>query len=167
MINTTIAQVPIGFYELERAEFEGYVTHARNKAPSPMLLRNGCYLYLFQRVGLRREARFLTTLEYRYQYQQTEDDDSWIWRYEYQREPGERYPYPRSHVHVNAVPSAYSGRKPFPHLHMPTGDRVTVEDVVRHLVMEHELPVISPNRWQAVLAEASEAFREIQRRRLA
>lgn len=167
VVNTTIAQVPIGFYELPRADFEGYVTYAQNKAPAPMPLSNGCFLYLFQRVGLRREERYLTTLEYRYQYQQTENDESWIWRYEYQREPPERYPYPRSHVHVNASPEAYPGGKPYPNLHMPTGGRVTVEDIVRHLLMEHEVPAVSPNYWQDVLKEASGAFDEIQRRRLA
>jgi hypothetical protein len=131
-----------------------------------MRLANGCYLCLYQRLGLRREERFLTTLEYKYQYQESEDEETWIFRYEYQREPEEGYPYPRSHLHVNAAPESYSSGKPFPRLHLPTGARVTVEDVVRHLVNEHEVPVISPDNWQDVLEGAEHAFGEIQRRRL-
>ena len=90
---------------------------------------------------------------------------SWIFRYDYQREPPEGYAYPRAHLHVNAAPGPYSGGKHFKDLHIPTGPRVTVEDVVRHLLDEHEVPAISPH-WQEVLAGARDAFEEIQRRRL-
>ena len=131
-----------------------------------MRLENGRYLYLYQHLGLRREERYLTTLEYRYVYEETEDEDSWIFRYEYQREPPGGYPYPLAHLHVNASPGGYQAGKPFPRLHLPTGKRVTIEDVVRHLLDEHEVPAVSPDTWQDVLAGTTEAFDEIQRRRL-
>lgn len=129
-----------------------------------MRLENGRYLYAYQRLGLRRPERFLTTLEYSYVYQETEDDDSWIFRYEYQREPGEKYPYPLAHLHLNANPDGYPGPKPFPRLHLPTG-RVTIEMIARHLLDEHVVPAISPD-WQEELKAAESAFDEIQRRRM-
>jgi hypothetical protein len=166
VVNTTLSDCPISFHQVvEARDFEGYVAHTERKAPVPMRLRNGRYLYLYQRLGLRRDERYLTTLEYKYQYQAIDDDESWIFRYEYQREPEAGYPYPLSHLHVNGSPEPYSGGKPFPRLHLPTGARVTIEDVVTHLLGEHELPAISPG-WQEVVAGARAAFAEIQRRRL-
>lgn len=164
MVNTTISPCPIKFVELEREDFEALVGYCPRKVPEPMRLANGSYLYAYQRLGLRRPERYLTTLEYHYVYQRTDDDDSWIFRYEYQREPGDKYPYPLAHLHLNAVPEGYPGPKPFPRLHMPTG-RVTIEAVVRHLLDEHAVPALSPN-WREMLSAAEGAFKEIQRRRL-
>lgn len=163
IINATISACPIKFVEVERHEL-GFVAHCRDRIPAPMLLQNGQYLFAYQLLGLRRDDRYLTTLEYEYTYQRTEDPDSWIFRYEYQREPGENYPYPLAHLHINANPKDYPGNKPFPRLHIPTG-RVTVEAVARHLLEEHAVPCISPNHWQDVLRETEAAFNEIQRRR--
>ena len=56
------------------------------------------------------------------------------------------------------------GAKPFPAHHLPTGRRVTVELLLRHLIVEHGIEPISP-RWQDVLAESEAHFREIQRKR--
>jgi hypothetical protein len=42
---------------------------------------------------------------------------------------------------------------------------VMVEDVVRHLVVEHGVGPISDD-WEQVLTDAEEAFREIQRKRV-
>ena len=131
-----------------------------------MLLQNGRYLYLYHRLCLRHKERYLTTLEYEYTYQESEDPDSWIFRYEYKREPLPDYRYPKAHLHINAEPDAYPGSKPFPRLHIPTG-RVTIEQIVRHLLDEHAMPCISPNHWQDVLAETQTAFDDIQRRRFA
>lgn len=129
-----------------------------------MQLENGHYLFVWQQLGLRREERFLTTLEYRYVYQATLEDESWIFRYEYQREPPDGYRYPRAHLHVNASPAGYAAPKSFPQLHLPTR-RVTVESVVRHLLDEHAIRAISPD-WQDVLGAAELAFEEIQQKRL-
>jgi len=166
IVNTTVSQCPISFVEVSGPEFGGFVAHCERKAPAPMRLESGRYLFLYQRLGLRREERYLTTLEYKYQYQETEDDDSWVFRYDYQREPGDGYRYPLAHLHINGAPQTYAGHKSFEHLHLPTGHRVTVEDVVRHLLDEHEIPALSVGNWHDVLADAREAFDEIQRRRL-
>lgn len=165
VVNTTVSQCPISFHQVEGREFEGYVSHAEHKVPVPMPLENGRYLYLYQRLGLRRPERYLTTLEYKYQYQEAEDDESWVFRYEYQREPEEGYRYPLAHLHVNGALETYTADKPFPRLHLPT-DRVTIESVVQHLVDEHEVACISPQNSQEVLRRSGEAFAEIQRRRL-
>ncbi len=164
VVNTTVSPYPVAFVPLERPEFEGIVGFCPHKVAEPMQLTNGRYLYAYQRVGLRRPERYLTTLEYAYTYQETEHEDSWIFRYEYQREPHAGYPYPLAHVHVNGSPAGYEGPKPFPDLHLPTG-RVTIEAVVRHLIEEHDVPTNSSN-WPTELQETEDAFREIQWRRL-
>jgi hypothetical protein len=166
IINTTVSPAPITFVALEGDEPIGYVAHCANKVrPVPLPLSNGHFLFVYQRLGLRREERYLTTLEYRYVYQATEADDSWIFRYEYQRQPEEGYPYPLSHLHINATPDNYAGDKDFTRLHLPAGERVTIEDVVRHLVAEHGIEPTSPD-WREVLDGAKQAFREIQKKRL-
>jgi hypothetical protein len=53
----------------------------------------------------------------------------------------------------------------FRRLHLPTG-RVTIEELLRHLVREHAIGPIS-DAWETTLREAEEFFEEIQRKRLA
>jgi hypothetical protein len=131
-----------------------------------MPLENGRFLYLYQHLGLRRKQRYLTTLEYKYWYQATADSDSWIFRYEYLREPPEPFPYPRCHLHINANPGSYNGERPFAGLHLPVGERVTIEAVARHLVQEQGLRPVSP-AWEKELAETEAEFTKIQRKRFA
>lgn len=76
VVNTAVSHYPISFVEVPGRVFTGYVAHCERKVPAPMRLENGHFLYLMQRLGLRREERYLTTLEYRYTYQETEDDES-------------------------------------------------------------------------------------------
>jgi hypothetical protein len=122
-------------------------------------------LSLYQQLCLRRKEKYLTTLEYKYVYQAGDHDETQILRYEYEREPGDGYPYPRAHLHINATPEHYQGDKPFPELHIPIGERVTVEELARHLVTEHGVGPISPN-WEETLEAAHNDWREIQRKRL-
>lgn len=164
VVNATVSQAPLRFVEIQGGEFAGFVSHSPQGLPAPMPLEDGHYLYLHHALGLRRRERYLTTLEYSYRYQASASRDSWIWRYEYVREPPAGYPYARCHLHVNARPSLYRGTRPFPDLHLPVGERVTIEALVRHLVVEHDITPISP-RWENVLVEAEQAFREIQRKR--
>jgi hypothetical protein len=126
---------------------------------------NGKYLFIYNGLGLRRKERYLATLEYRYWYQGSADENSWIFRYEYLREPPPGYPYAPCHVHVNARPATYTDATPFPDLHLPAGERVTIEAIVRHLIAEHGVVPISPN-WEETVNEAEEHFRDIQRKRL-
>lgn len=163
-VNATVSPAPIKFLRRATDDFEGVIGHIADKAPAPIPLSNGRYIFIVHRLGLRREERFLTTLEYGYWYQAEEDEDSWIFRYEYQREPVAPYRYPRSHLHVNALPATYAGSKPFPELHLPAGDRVTIESFLRHLIEEHDVPPISPN-WEETLDATEAAFREIQQKR--
>ena len=166
VVNATISAAPITLTEVVGQAETWYVAHVGpDKVPAPLPLTNGHYLYLYNRLGVRRKERYIATLEYRYVYQATESDDSWIFRYEYVREPPEPYPYPREHFHVNASPASYRGPEPFEGLHLPTGRRITVERLVRHLIAEHGLEPISPD-WESTLAEAEDHFREIQRKRM-
>lgn len=165
VVNATISQAPIAFVEIEGAEFEGYIAHAPDRVPAPLPLEDGSCLFLFQRLTLAREQRYLTTAEYRYVFQASDQDESQILRFEYEREPeDENYPYPLAHLHVNASPEPYEGEKDFSELHIPTG-RVTVEQLARHLVVEHGIGPISEH-WETTLEEAEDSFREIQRKRM-
>jgi hypothetical protein len=170
VVNCSISQAPITFVEVEGAEPAWFVAHVGgDRLPKPLPLVNGHFLYVYHLLGLRRKERYLATLEYRYTYQATTDDDSWIFRYEYVREPGDDYPYAKAHVHVNASPLSYSGAKAFPGLHMPTGSpkhpRVTIEEIIRHLVYEHEVVPISAATWEQTLADADTHFADVQKKR--
>jgi hypothetical protein len=165
VVNSTISHAPITFVEVNATTW--YIAHVGgDKLPAAMPLVNGKCLYLYNLLGVRRAERFFTTLEYRYVYQATEDDSSWIFRYEYDREPPDPYPYAREHLHVNASPASYTGAEPFPGLHLPTGRRITIERLVRHLIAEHELTPISDD-WETTVKEAEGHFRDVQQKRLA
>jgi hypothetical protein len=130
-----------------------------------MPLVNGHFLYLYNSLGLRRKERFLATLEYRYWYQATADPNSWIFRYEYLHDPPPGYAYAPCHVHINARPATYTGATPFRDLHLPAGERVTIEALARHLITEHGVIPISPN-WEDTVKEAEDHFQDVQRKRL-
>jgi hypothetical protein len=168
IVNATISHAPITFVAVEGGDSPTwFVAHVgANKLPAPLPLVNGHYLFLYHLLGLRRKEQYLATLEYRYAYQRTPSDKSWIFRYEYLHDPPEPYPHAQEHLHVNATPTSYAGTVPFPGLHLPTGRRVTVERLVRHLIAEHGMVPISPN-WETTVAEGEAHFREIQRRRVA
>ena len=74
IVNATVSAAPISFLEVEGPEFEGFVAHRNGRVPVAMPIGNGRHLFIYHRLGLRREERFLTTLES--QYQETADDDS-------------------------------------------------------------------------------------------
>jgi hypothetical protein len=148
LVNATISKAPMALVRLPGAEFQGFVAHcASRKFAKPMPLTNGNFLYVYQQVGVRDDL--LTPLDHTYTYQATEDDESWIFRYEYLHEQEPGYEYPTAHLHVNAHPDFYDGPRPFPALHLPT-NYVTLESVIRHLVVEHQLGPISTN-WESVL----------------
>lgn len=164
-MNATISPAPISYVEVSDAEFTAYVAHCPHRVPEPLPLVNGKHLFLYNMLGLRRKERYLTTLEYRYWYQATLDENSWIFRYEYLYELPPGYPFAPCHVHINARPATYTGAKSFPELHLPVGERVTIEAIVRHLIAEHEIVPISP-QWESVVEQAEQHFREVQRKRL-
>lgn len=165
IVNATVSAAPITVVEISGGEPLWFIAHCQNKLPVPLPLVNGSFLFLQNNLVLRRSQKYPATLYYKYQYQATEDPDSWIFRYEYEREPGDDYPYPLSHVHVNAKPASYDGVKLFPDLHLPVPERVTIEDVVRHLITEHDVGPISPT-WEQTISETRGHFEEIQRKRL-
>jgi hypothetical protein len=166
VVNATISHAPITFVEVEAEAPTWFIAHVGgDKLPLPLPLVNGNYLYLYQVLGLRRKEKYLATLEYRYTYQRTASDESWIFRYEYTREPPDPYPHSLAHVHINASPTSYAGADPFPGLHLPTGRRITVERLIRHLIAEHTITPISPN-WEEVIREGEAHFRDVQTKRV-
>lgn len=167
ILNCSIAHAPLAVSLVSENPFCACIGHlGPDKLPVAFPLNNGHYFFVEHHVCLRRSERYLTTLEYRYTYQlERDNDESWLIRWEYQREPVQDYPYPRFHVHVNGCPSAYRGNKPFPDLHIPSG-RVTLEDIARHLILEHQIKPITP-KWDVTFGETEAAFWEIQRKRFA
>jgi hypothetical protein len=166
VVNATVSQAPITLVEVVGQAETWYVAHVGpDKEPAPLPLTNGHYLYIFNRLGVRREERYIATLEYRYTYQATESDSSWIFRYEYIREPPEPYPYAKQHLHINASPASYMGAEPFEGLHLPTGRRITIERLVRHLIVEHGITPISDD-WERTIADAEAHFRDVQKKRM-
>jgi hypothetical protein len=165
IVNTTVSRAPISFLEVQGPEFEGFVAHRSGRVPVAMPLQNGRHLFIYHKLGLRREERFLTTLEYKYQL-------SGDGRRRLLDLPVRVPARAAGRLSLSARPRAcersageLQHQQGIPRLHLPTGTRVRIEDVVRHLLDEHEVPAISSN-WQAVLAAAEADFAEIQRRRI-
>jgi hypothetical protein len=66
-------------------------------------------------------------------------------------------------VHVNGLPDAYAGGKPFPKVHLPTG-RLGIEDVIEFLIRDGGVEPVS-DEWETTLREAREIFDGILARR--
>ena len=166
VLNCTVSRAPVRAAITGQDPFEGYIALlGEGRLPSLAPLTNGGFLYLQHHFCLAEKGKdkFLATAHYTYTYQLGSTDDTWVIRWEYNREPGKEYRYPHAHVHVNACPAHYTGQKAFPELHIPTA-RVTLESVVRHLIVEHDIPPISDN-WQQILGETQADFERIQRLR--
>lgn len=129
-------------------------------------LTNGMFLKV--RLELQVLEDRLPTMRASFIYQPSEaaNESNWVFRFEYVRKPQldpQKLPYPRSHVHINCHPQGYGGQKSFPDLHLPTR-RVTLEQVVWHLIQEHEVKPLRKD-WQEVLRRNEAEFLRIQKRR--
>lgn len=130
----------------------------------PVPLRNGMYLNVELTLAVRGPtAPRLATTRASYTYQAGEglDDPRPLFTYQYDRSAP--FPYPRCHLHVFAAPAGYARERPFSRLHLPTR-RVTLEQIVWHLIQEHD---VEPRRddWRQVLWRHEEWFRTIQQGR--
>jgi hypothetical protein len=164
ILNCSVSPAPVRAVITNDDPFEGYVALlGDDHLPSLLPLSNGCHLYMDHRFCLARRERYLATAAYTYTYQLDTDNETWVVRWEYNREPEPGYPYPHTHVHVNAQPSHYLGDKPFPDIHIPTA-RVTLEEIVRHLIVEHAVKPISES-WEETLVATQAEFQRVQRLR--
>lgn len=125
----------------------GYQAPGARNVFSSIRLGNNHYLSIRMDVGLARNSvsTIATSISYRCSPEMRSED--WIIRYEYERGQAEAgsYPYPVSHLHVNAEPRWYRGAKPFPDLHLPTR-RLSLEEIIRHLIVEHDVPTLGPKQ---------------------
>jgi hypothetical protein len=142
-LNRTISQARLGLHLQTRDS--ALIAHRdqRTRRTSALPLGNGKYLSVLMLVRIR--SGLVTTDARSVGYRCSDDDhgEDWIFRYEYDRRAAARgdYPYPIAHLHVNASPVCYEGSKPFPDLHLPTR-RLSLEEIVRHLIVEHGVPTI-------------------------
>jgi hypothetical protein len=67
-----------------------------------------------------------------------------------------------AHLHVNATPSGYPGPKTFPELHLPTR-RICLEEIVRHLIVEHDVPTLTDRAEALAFLDAQKAEFERER----
>lgn len=105
----------------------------------------------------------VTVTSYRYVYGLGPDPNSergWIFRYEYPRFSPPGYPHSPSHAHVNlgAVGGQVAG-KTFKKFRFPTGF-VTLEQILLHLILEWDLPVLGGSQSPDAREEALVILRE-------
>jgi hypothetical protein len=71
-INATVSAAPIKFVRVTgKTPFEGFVAHSPRNVPEPMLLTNGEFMYVYQRLAAYDDE--LVVFDYRYTYQRTAD----------------------------------------------------------------------------------------------
>lgn len=127
-------------------------------------LTNGYHLSV--RMFVRLTGPGVTTLQTSIAYRATPrvDDDRWIFRYDYEAEQAQApdYRYPVAHLHINAEPIDYRGAKRFRDLHLPTR-RLSLEALIRHLVVEHNVPTFGDTA--EALAFLEDQQEQFERRR--
>ena len=126
----------------------------------PVPLGNGHFLGIRIRVRLSRRAATTEAASISYWSSDELMDENWIFRYDYEGAEAEAggYQYPVAHLHINATPRSYRGAKPFPRLHFPTR-RLSLEEIIRHLIVEHDVPTLCPrDEALAFLEQQQEEF---------
>lgn len=83
------------------------------------------------------------------------DEHEWLFRYEYSLNPDENTPH--AHVHINAK----KGERELKRTHFPTGSRLSIEQVIAHLIMEYGIEPQCDN-WLEVLTTSHLGFLEIR-----
>ena len=128
-----------------------YITCFQNKAPLPLKLEPRGFLHFHQLVSVRSGKVIVRDYGYRYSLSSNPDNaQQWIFRYEYSLSPEENVPH--AHLHLNAS----RGKQQLSHIHFPTA-RVSIEQVIAHLVIEHE---VKPKRgdWLEYLSRSHKGF---------
>jgi hypothetical protein len=139
-----------------------------NGPNDPLRLRDNAYLRLS--MTLYREpsgsaAHRLKVEAASYQYQLDNDGKKWVFRYDYARDPCNRYP--ANHLQVNGTlteSQILAPNRPLARLHFPT-DRVSIEAVIRLLIIEFNVPTArDEDHWRPLLLESERAFKAIAHR---
>ncbi len=123
-------------------------------------LGTGCWVNVHQRlVANKKNPKIVSTAKYSYSYSLSPDfDHDWLVRYDYEpeEEGNPDYPYPISHVHVNGVNESYTAfmatqgeKKVLPDVHLPT-KRISLEEFVRHLIVEFKVPLLEDRTKEEV-----------------
>jgi hypothetical protein len=107
-------------------------------------------------------ARKLKTLQSSVQYQRTESDDTFVFRYDYLRYSTDDHP--PGHVQIRGTPAedCLSGKQLLERIHFPTG-RITIEAIIRLLIVQFNLTANEPEIWQPILHLTETEFLRIGR----
>lgn len=100
-----------------------------------------------------------------YQYQADKAGKQWLFRYDYARDPGNEYP--ANHLQINGTlthSEVLPSGRPLSRLHFPT-DRVSIEAVIRLLILEFNVPPArDEDYWRPLLTASERAFQTIAHR---
>ena len=127
----------------------------------PVRLNNGMFLNIEIALQINRTSQRLETTAATFTYQAGADNDDPRPVFAYHYDQHSRSGYPRCHMHVHAAPRHYAGERSFSRPHLPTR-RLTVEQIVWHLIQEHGVQPGRPD-WHQVLWRHETWFRDTQR----
>lgn len=120
----------------------------------PLTLKpNGC-LDLYQEVSVSDDKITVENYVYRYSPSYAPGKEpQWLLRYEYHRNPEGHIPHAHLHIIAN------SGGKSLGRVHFPTGGRVSIEQIIAHLIYEYNVTPKCEN-WLEILDESHRGFLE-------
>lgn len=120
----------------------------------PLTLKpKGC-LDLYQEVSVSGNKITVENYVYRYSPSYTKGKEpQWVLRYEYSKSPTEHAP----HAHLHIV--ANRGGEDLSRIHFPTGDRVSIEQVIVHLIFEYGVTPKCKD-WFEILSKSHQGFSE-------
>jgi len=126
----------------------------QDKSLVPLMLKPTGQLHFHQEVSI--ESGKIRVEEYIYRYSVTpksNDGEQWILRYEYSRNP--EWHVPHAHLHINAN----RGNRPLGRVHFPTGGRVSIEQIIAHLIIEYNV-IPRCDNWFEILTGSHQGFIE-------
>jgi len=164
LLNRTVTYSRLQAFHRSSNEHSFQIARIQNRVPVPLELARGHAPYVGQEVWFVEDQSDPTILSYRYVYgPDPTSEGGWICRYEYSTTNPRGYQYDRAHLHVNV--SELGGRvagKVFKKLHFPTGF-VRLEQVLLHLIVEWDVPVLE----DALRPDARDEALAVLRERLA
>ena len=130
------------------------ITRYQNKALLPIALKpKGC-LDFYQEVSVSKGGIIVENYVYRYSPLYTQDKEpQWVLRYEYNRSPVEYIPHAHLHIIANR------GGKFLGRIHFPTGGRVSIEQIIAHLIFEYGVTPKCED-WFEILSKSHQGFLE-------
>ena len=121
----------------------------------PLTLKPSGCLSFWQEVSVSSGKILVENYVYRYYTSPNTNDEQQLFRYEYSLNPDDNKPH--AHLHINVK----GGGKNLKRYHFPTGSRLSIEQVIAHLIMEHKIEPKCTS-WLEVLAISHHEFLKIR-----